>query len=218
MSIHNDSMVEFLNTVTVALENALNNSGVAAYLAELGYTADTINFGKNLYNEAFNLHRKQQIEYAEKFSATDELNKARQKASLTYMKFIKLARIKFKDNRGVYTELGLSGKRKLNLSGWLNQAKMFYANLLTNEEAKTGLSTFGITNEKLLEGKALVDAVETAQSIQRKESGEAQQATKDRDSKIDELESWYSDFVSVARIALEEKPQYLEMFGIIEES
>ena len=80
------------------------------------------------------------------------------------------------------------------------------------------MSAFGITQEKLEAGKSLVEQTETAKASQEKEKGEAQQATLDRDNAVDALDEWMGDFIAIARIALEEKPQLLEKLGIVEPS
>jgi hypothetical protein len=50
--------------------------------------------------------------------------------------------------------------------------------------------------------------------VQLKEKGEAQAATEARDKALDNLQEWMSDYIAVARIALEDEPQLMEMLGI----
>ena len=75
-----------------------------------------------------------------------------------------------------------------------------------------------MTQAKIETGKTLLEETESANAAQKKEKGEAQQATLERDKAVDNLEDWLSDFIAIARIALEEKPQLLEKLGIIEPS
>ena len=42
--------------------------------------------------------------------------------------------------------------------------------------------------------------------------------TQERDEAIDKLDDRLSDFIAIARVALEKKPQYLEKLGIVEPS
>ena len=77
---------------------------------------------------------------------------------------------------------------------------------------------FGVTAEKLAAGQAQVDGVEALAAAQKKETGEAQQATQKRDVALEALDGWMSDFVAIARIALEENPQWLEKMGVLARS
>ena len=80
------------------------------------------------------------------------------------------------------------------------------------------LAEYGITKKKLSAAEQLVDQVQVKHSIQLKEKGEAQSATQLRDEALDALQEWMGKFIAVARIALEDQPQYLEMLGIVEPS
>ena len=80
------------------------------------------------------------------------------------------------------------------------------------------MAAFGMTQAKLEAGKKLLAETETANAAQEKEKGKAQQATLERDNAVEQLEEWLSDFISIARIALEEKPQLLEKLGVVEPS
>ena len=80
---------------------------------------------------------------------------------------------------------------------WLAQAHQFYTNALADAAVLAALGRFGISQEKLVAGQAQVDAVAGLAAAQKKETGEAQQATQTRDA------------------ALEENPQWLEKMGIL---
>jgi len=80
------------------------------------------------------------------------------------------------------------------------------------------LGAFNINKEKMEAGQELVLGCEVKYNLQLKEKGEAQTATKVRDEAVDQLDAWMSDFTGIARITLEENPQYLEMLGIVEPS
>lgn len=100
----------------------------------------------------------------------------------------------------------------------MGQARQFYLNALADATVSEKMADYGITQAKLENGKALLDQAEAANAAQKKEKGEAQQATQERDKAMDSLEEWLSDFIVIARIALEDKPQLLEKLGIVEPS
>jgi len=159
----------------------------------------------------------QKQEYDEQYAASQDFNMAWEAADDTYMQFIKVSRVAFKNNLNTAISLGLSGRRKSSFSGWLDQTQQFYLTVLENTDFQTALARFGITLEKLQEGKALVAAVVTAKQSKESETGEAQQATKTRDAVLDALEDWMSDFIAIARIALEDT-QLSETLGIVDRS
>jgi hypothetical protein len=68
------------------------------------------NRGQALYDAALAAQQQQKVEYGEQIGATDRLNQAWEVASKSYIKFLKIARIAFKDNGGIATQLGLNLK------------------------------------------------------------------------------------------------------------
>ncbi|MCT4586714.1 MAG: hypothetical protein N4A71_02745 [Carboxylicivirga sp.] len=202
----------------VAIDNGLNEPTIANLLREYGYTPERLAVGKEIQNKAVTLNYQQKKEDGEQQDATKVLNESFDEANNLYMPHLKVARIAFRNDTSRWIQLVLSGKRKKTQSGWLGQSKVFYANLLSDPEALDKMAQFGQTKEKLEAASKVVYKVEQNLAERKKEMGEAQDATKARDLAIDELQDWYSDYIEIARLALSNQPQYLEMLGIISKS
>lgn len=208
------SIEERLLAAQVATGNALADPDILNALTAFGYDTARITAGKNLTDEVADLIARQKKEYGEQYQASAQVQEAWDRADRAYMKTLKIARIALRDNVMAQNALGLTGHRKNSLSGWLEQAERFYRNLLSDETLLTAMAEFGYTAEKLQAEQELVEAVHSANLIQEKEKGEAQDATEKRDARADELDRWMADFKQVARIALEDNPQWLEKLGI----
>lgn len=215
--MNNDSIDAQLLFAQNALTNAQGNDIIKAKILEYGYDEPKMQTGKTLYDETSRLHTLQKKEYGEQYAATDALGAAYVAADKRYMKDVKLARIVLKGDRSAAAGLQLDGSRKRNLPGWLSQAKAFYTNALSTPAVLAAMAGVGRTEEKLNTAETMVKDVEAKRSIQLKEKGEAQAATEARDYAFDDLNEWMSDFIGIAKIALEDEPQQLEMLGLVTE-
>ena len=202
----------------LAITNTQSVGEIRSLMAGFGYTDKRMANSKVLHDEAETLYQAQVKEYGEKDEASLELQVAQAKANAPYMKYVGIARVAMSDNVAGWQSLKLGGRRKATYSGWVSDARLFYINLMGSKSLLDIMAGFGITSEKLKEGLALVEVVEQKLAKYREELGQAQNATQERDKKVDALQAWYSDFKEIARIALEDKPQYLEMLGIVEPS
>lgn len=212
------SIDTLLGEAQLAIDNALNNPQILKYLSDFGYTSAKIQQGKKLYTVAASAQLTQQAEAGGQISATTGVNDAWETAKKSYSRMMKIARVAFKRNSGVATQLDLNGTRKKSLFGWLAQANQFYQNALGNQAVLAGLKEFGITEQKLRAGLAELAVIEKANLVQEKEKGEAQSATQKRDAALDELQDWLSDYLAIAKVALEDDPQLLEGLGVLQRS
>ncbi len=218
MSKTKRTLAEKLLSAQVAIDNAISDVEIKTLLTEYCYDDARLSEGKTLLDSVNQLQQIQQKEYGDQYEATNALNTIRTNADKEYMRFVKISRVALKNDFAIYQKLGLNGSRKESLSGWISQAKQFYLNALSDSTVLARLLAYGITQVKLEAGKTLLEEVETQNAIQEKEKGEAQQATIERDNGADLLFEWFADFVVIAHIALEDKPQLLEKLGIVEPS
>jgi len=218
MSTTKRTLAEKLLSAQVAIDNAIPDVEIKTLLTDYGYDDVHLAEGKALLDSVNQLQQVQQKEYGDQFESTNSLNSIWDSAYSEYMRFIKISRVALKNELAISQKLGLNGERKSSFSGWLAQAKQFYLNALADATVLSKLSSFGITQAKLEAGKTLVEETESKNAIQEKEKGEAQQATLERDNGADQLFEWVADFIVVAHIALEGKPQLLEKLGIVQRS
>lgn len=197
----------------VAIDGALGDAEVLALLTPYGYTEVRLREGRALYDEVMALVRQQRLEYGEQYQASHETDDAWERAKDAYARTLKVARVAFKENEKAEAALGLRGARRTSLAGWLEQATLFYRNLLDNPDLLAVMEPLASPRAKLEQELTLVEAVRSANVMQAKETGEAHEATKRRDAKLSLLSAWLSDFRTIAQAALAERPQLLEKLG-----
>jgi hypothetical protein len=183
-------------------------------LNKYGYDDNTIKSGRTLYEEADTLHRIQVREYGAQQFITDDLVEARANANINYLKHLRLARIALKDLPEVIQVLWNVEIKSFSLFGWMKQVEDFYNRLLQSTiDQKKALDKVGLDDAILCQGLDNMKSVERLLNEQLKEDGEAHNSTKKRDAAFDVMNTWVIDFIEVASIALDTKPQYLEIMG-----
>ena len=208
---------DFLLASQVMIENALADAEIKEKVAAFGYSENKLVQAKTLYQEVTELYNKQKKEYGEQIEATKEQKYAYDETNKAYMKSLKVARVAFQNNAKAASLL-IDGQRKQSLSGYVEQANAFYTNLLNDPELLGIMAEFGCTIEKLKAEHELVRKLIVKVEAHAKETGEAQTATEKRDKKIDELDSWLSDFKKIVKVAFEDDRQKLEKLGITAKS
>ncbi|MCA9962228.1 MAG: hypothetical protein R3E31_27230 [Chloroflexota bacterium] len=210
----NPSIGEQLGMAEIALRNALAMPKVAAALAPFGYDAPRLRAAQELLAAAQTAVSAQAMAYGEQYEATADLQAARAAAHEVYVNAVKIARIAFKQDVQARVALRLTGKRAQGLAGWVEQATVFYQNLLAAPDLLAGMAPFGYNAARLADELALVRAVEVANGRQEAAKGAARAATQDRDEKVRALRAWMSDFRVIAPIALADSMQLLESLGL----
>jgi hypothetical protein len=206
---------ELMSTGRIMIENALADEEILKLMNQYGYDRMKVREGMALYEEAALLFNEQKIVYDRQLEAMEDMHQAWAESDTCYKKAMKAAQTALMDNSNAETLLMIRGERKNSLSGWLEQAGIFYSTLLSDLDLRKSMEEYGYTAVKLTREMALVARVMEKAYIQTRESGKAQEITERRDMKLNDLDRWISGFKSIANIALEEKPAKLETLGLI---
>ena len=213
MSFTKKSIEQQLALANIAIGNALTDPSLATALAGFGYTAERLRQGSALHEKALSLYQDQKGAYGDAQTASDAYAAALALAHATYMRHVKVARVALEGERGSLQKLGLAGARKEAQAAQLAQAQQFYTNALFDPAILGKLSAFGITKEMLAAGQRQLHTVAQSDAARRQRQGAARDAKRARDAALAALTGWMRDFMQVARVALRDRPQLLEMLG-----
>ena len=91
---------------------------------------------------------------------------------------------------------------------------MFYQNIKSNIEIQDKMQLIKITPKLVDECLTKLQDLMAKRANYDKEFGESQEITKSKDTALLELLEWMEDFDAVAKVALFDQPQLLEVLGI----
>jgi len=199
----------------ILVDNCLDDPGISQPLARYGYGVEALKVGKEMLQRLERAQVTQDAEYGDQLAATEAVEKAWKKARETYSDALALARIAFKNSIDAQRSLRLNGVRRESLSGWLEDAKVFYQQLLENPAWVQALERYDYTIPRLTQEWGQVEEVSRLKSVQEREKGEAKGATEARDKLLDEVNEWFSDLREVVKVAFRSDPQKRERLGLV---
>ena len=131
-----------------------------------------------------------------------------------YSMQLALARIVFRDDARAQARLMLLGLRKYAYNEWLRQISAFYHTLAADERLAMKIYPY-LKKTEINTRIRQITRIKKLYYKFRIEDRDVQAATLVRDETIDQLLEWGSDFITVAKIALETHPKLLEeMFDV----
>ena len=211
------TMENILGIAELAFTTAKTDEEIKTPLLEYNYDDARLDQCLEIHRQAKEDYQKQIKERSEQFQATAELENALDEANPVYIEHITLTRLALKSKPKKKSKFSLAGSRRRDIYGWIEQAEVYYDNVLGDEEVLADIAArFGLTKEKLEIGKQLVLKVKEANKDQEKEKSDSQQATEDRDRLFAVLSERLSEFFLVCKFALAHKPQLMERLGYLQ--
>jgi len=131
----------------------------------------------------------QDAEYGDQLAATEAVEKAWKKARETYSDALALARIAFKNNLDAQRTLRLNGVRRESLSGWLEDAKVFYQQLLDNPAWVQALERYDYSVDRLTQegGRGPGQTVGRGQRVVQRPEGSGEGGFSERPAETGEV-------------------------------
>jgi hypothetical protein len=204
---------ERLMKILVALKNCLK-APIIALLAIRGFSAERIEGIIAIHADVVRLTGLQQDAYNVQFKTTEELTKVFDDVRFNYSKFKKLGKVALAGEPTTLKALQLDVKTKTGLPGFIAQAKRFYIPGTQDGNLSSTLLKTGLTREEMEAELPKLDQMEQLNIRQEYEKKVAQDATRKRDERMEELEKAMSELHKVANVALADQPDFLGLLDL----
>lgn len=211
----NQSESKFLERTRTALTNAQTHPQIKAALAEYGIDESMFAEGWNLYDIAQGTWELNQKEESETRVASHTYRTAYSKLEMTFKRHRDLSLILCKKDPDTLIQLGVKGRFPTKYNEFFDKLKMFYTSINTNPDVQEKLALIKLTPELATECLAELDTLLAHRSEFDKEMGESQATTVTKNADLHELSEWMDDFDTLAKIALYDTPQRLEVLGVL---
>ena len=208
------SFDEYMGRVAALIGNSMKYSKVLDATSRFGYDKKRLKEGESLYKEVLLVSQAQQKAISEKLKVHNNRKQIHLLVRKNYMKILQIARIVFNKNIIVNKALQLNGPRMTNLDEWMNQVAMFGNRLLREKKWLDELGKFGISKEDIQNLLFELDNLRSLSTLCEQSKLECKQYTSSKRSKLKVLQGWVSDYIKIAKIALDENPELLQQLNV----
>ena len=188
---------------------------IATLLQSYGIDSTHLENGVNLYNSVITATENQRREQQEQGLAYDNLYVSKNDFATRYKKTFKIAKMASRTDANLQDRLKVNAPVERAIESWILQAIDFYNRLNNEPDFITVLNKYGITSETISQEKQIAENLRILRNEAMSEKGQAQEATRVRDVELEKLDDYCYELKTIAKIALENKPQLLEELGIL---
>ena len=206
------SIPEQIKEARMLINNSRQHPGIKQALVDFGYPIKNLEKGQARLEHFLLLQRAKRQNYGAKLNATEAVVTELQQIKNTYDEHLTLARLAFKQNRGLQETLGLTDAYPPRRAALVEQIANFYEQLLPQHKA---VARYGLTRAEIEQAQASVAAFVQSQQQQMQRKGEAQAATQARNQALKNLQQWVRGYRAIVRVALADDPQLLEVLGLL---
>lgn len=205
---------KFLERSRVALTNAGSHAEIKPLLASFGMDETKTTEGWSLYEKAKTSWENKQKEDVETKLASNAYHQAYEELEALFKRHRDQAQIFFKKRPDFLILLGVKGPFPTRYNVFFDKTKEFYTAIQAHAEIQEKLTLCQITPEVVTDCLAKHQALLSLRAEYEKEAGESQASTQSKNADLIGLKEWMDNFDTLAKIALYDKSQLLEVLGI----
>ncbi len=197
-----------------AINNALKLPEIKAAMLPYGYTVAKLNAGKALYTAVGDAVDESASADGAQSEAAQAVKAAFKEARTAFQGLAKLARVVFAKQPGPLTALGLNKPMPRRMDDFAVAAVVLFNYESFTQAMKDALVAKSYGSSQISQARGKLAELIGAREAHADLGGEAEQATADQNEALKKLHDWYMEFRKLARIALKDKPRFLNRLGI----
>lgn len=205
-----DTIGGVIEAAGLAITNTAKDPEVGKRMGLYGFPPKRMLEGENLHTLVRELQMGKMNYYDTHWQIVHRIAQEMEAVRPVFMEHVTIARFAFRNETVVLHALNIK-KISPQKWGWVKQADTFYSKLMPYAGQ---MAVHGVTEEVLVQTKASVEALLALRQDRLYKKGEAEDSTENRNQAIKMLRQWVREFRAAARLALKDKPQKLEAFGI----
>jgi hypothetical protein len=210
----NKTLTEKLESHRLLIFNS-SDPQVASLLHTMGIDAGYIKQGQELYNKTMQLVSQQKKEYQEQSLAFDKFHVEKDEATASFNRTFKLIRVLSRNDKNLQDRLKLHNGKAYAIEEWIENSMDFYNRLKNETDFLAKIAKFKITAARINTEMKRIEDLKQLRNQEILEKGQAQEATRLRNEKLEELDDYCAELKAISRMALEEQSQLLEKLGIV---
>lgn len=188
---------------------------ILTLLEVYGVNSEYLSKGEALYNNVQELTETQKREQQEESQAFDTFYESKEESEINLRRTQKIVQMASRSDSNLQDRLKINATKQRRIEDWIKQSTEFYNLLLNETDFLSVIAKFTLTVDKLTAEKNQIESLKDLRNQAMSEKGQAQEATRVRNEKMEELDDYCYELRTLATIALEGKPQLLEELGII---
>lgn len=183
-------------------------------LDKVGIDIPYIDVGITIFNEAEFMVRQMSESHQEQDLTYDDFHVTKAKMTLWFNQRLKMVKTLSRNDKDLQDRLKLKTGRVDAIEKWIERGIELYTLLAKEPNFLTKLAARKVTAEVLEAEKAAFENLKTLRNKVAANKGNAQESTRLRNEKLDELNDYCTELKAMAEIAIDGKSQLLEKLGL----